>query len=129
MAYEIIWKPGGVIRRYFGHVTAHELSGSVTKMQGDSRFDDLRYVINDFQGSTGLMVSTSEIDEIAAIEGAAAISNRDIRIAMVATTPEAIALAHHYSSSPLIVHPIRIFGSLDGAHTWLGLPPAREAYA
>lgn len=126
MCYEIIWQRNGVIRRYFGQVTAGDISGSVAKTQGDRRFDDLKYVINDFRDSTGLSISAKQIEEIVAIEHAGAMTNRNIRIAMVATGPEAFAMALDYSSSPLVVFPVGVFAALDDACAWLDLPAAQS---
>ena len=48
MGYEIKWvQPDGVIKRHFGLVTGGELIDAVAKTEGDSRFDTLRYLIND----------------------------------------------------------------------------------
>jgi hypothetical protein len=47
MAYEIVWEPEGVVSQFAENVSAREFIRSVEKVQGDSRFDDMRYVINE----------------------------------------------------------------------------------
>jgi hypothetical protein len=127
VCYEITWQHHGVLRRYFGEVTAAEISQSVARTQGDRRFDDLKYVISDFRDTTGLAISASQIEEIVAIENAGSLTNRKIRIAMVATGPDSFAMALDYSRSSMVVFPVRVFASLDDAHAWLGLPAAEAA--
>lgn len=94
MAYEIVWEPpNGLVKRHSGRVTGREILEAVRDVEGDYRFDTLRYVINDFSGCTEVNVSPAEIEEIAAIDRAAAVSNTKISIAIVATYPEVVAAA------------------------------------
>ena len=62
------------------------------------------------------------VDEIAAIDWGASLSNRKIRIAMVATHPEVVALAGHYARSTMNVYPTRIFPTMAEGRAWLGVP-------
>lgn len=121
MAYEIIWEARGVIKHFFGHVTDSEMMSADTDTEGDARFDDYRYLINDFLDCSGFSVSMDTVDEIAAIDGAAAKINPKIRIAVVATAPEIIRAATHYANSPMNIYPTRIFSNLADARAWLGL--------
>ncbi len=100
MSFELTWQPKGVVKRFFGNVTSDELLGSVIQTEGDYRFDDLRYVINDFTECTGYSISTEIVDSIAAIDSGAALTNPHIKIAVVATNAEMIALAQQYADSP-----------------------------
>ena len=120
MSYEIIWEPAGVIKRFFGEINGAELMQAGIDTEGSSRFDELRYVINDFLEVTAFSVGTDHVDEIAAIDQAASITNRNIRIAVVATHPEIVALADHYARSPMNVYPTRIFLTMAEGRAWLG---------
>lgn len=126
MGYEIVWEPRGVIKRFYDHVTHRELSQAGAHTQADIRFDDLRYIINDFLDSSGVSITSGDIDEVAAIDQAASASNRRIRIAVVAIHPEIIALANHYASSPMNVYPTRIFSTRSESRAWLDSPPAQS---
>lgn len=119
MGYELIWEPRGVLKRFYGEVTDNDVAGSVAQIQGDRRFDTLRYCINDFLDGSGHQVSLDAVEEIAAIDDAASISNPHIRVALVAATPEFIELAKQYAGSTMKLHPTRIFSSLDEARIWL----------
>lgn len=120
MAYQVFWEESGAYKRFAGHVSDDELARSVSGIHGDRRFDDLRYVINDFLGVESFDVTAENVTYIAAIDGAAARSNPHIRIALVVAHPEATDLAMRYIASPWTVYPTRIFPSLDEARAWLG---------
>ncbi len=119
MGYELIWEPRGVLKRFYGPVTDTDIAGSVARVHGDRRFDTLRYVINDFRDGTGHRVPLDAVEEIAAIDDVASISNPHIRVALVAATPDFIELAKQYAGATLKLYPTRIFSSLDEARNWL----------
>ncbi len=120
MGFEIIWQsPNGLIKRHFGHVTGSEIFAAVVRIEADSRFDTLRYVINDFSECTSISVAPGEIEEIAAIDHAASMSNPNIRIAIIATQPEVIAQGKAYANDPLTNYKTRVFSSIDEAEPWL----------
>lgn len=122
MGYRIIWEsPQGVVKRHFGQLTGAEVLAANTKIESDPRFDSLRYVINDFLDCTGVTVSAPEIEEIAAIDHSAALINRNIRIAIVATHPEVEAASKAYANDTLTAYTTRIFGTMADARAWLGL--------
>ena len=121
MSYEVIWKPRGVIKRFFGHVTSHELVQSVVEIEKDARFDTLSYCINDFLSITGISSSAQDVEDISIIDKGASLTNPRIKIAVVATSPEVIALANEYANSSLNAYPTKIFSSLDDAGSWLAL--------
>ncbi|MDP1525486.1 MAG: hypothetical protein Q8M20_06735 [Rhodocyclaceae bacterium] len=123
MGYEITWiHASSVIKRHFGNVIGSELMAAVAETESDPRFDTLRYVINDFRDCVSLTVSTEEIEEISAIDYAAAASNPNILIAVVATLPDVVAAANAYANDPLAAYKTRVFSSMDEARLWLGLP-------
>lgn len=122
MGYEIVWEePNGLVKRHFGHVTGKEVLDANCNIEKDSRFDALRYVINDFSECVGVSASITEIEEIAAIDYAAAASNPNIRLAIVATHPDVLVASARYISNPVSPFPARIFDSMDDARSWLGL--------
>lgn len=90
-------------------------------VDGDFRFDNLRFVINDLLNCTDFSVSSPIIDELAAIASAAYQSNPEIKIAFVVTAQELIDLAKHYAESPLNFYPTRIFSTQEEARQWLNL--------
>lgn len=124
MGYEIVWEPGGVVKHFVGYVSGDELMKAGLDTECDQRFDQLSYVINDFLACDGFAVSPGTVDEISAIDNAAAFSNPRIRIAVVATMPEIVAAAEQYAASPMNAYVTRIFSSTADARTWLEDAPS-----
>lgn len=122
MAFEIVWEIRGAYKRFRGHVTDEELLQSSILVEGDSRFDSLRYVINDFLAVESYSVSEAKVRIVSAIDAAAALSNPHIRIAIVATDQQIHALAELYVASPLNAYPTQIFGDIEDARAWLAVP-------
>lgn len=123
MGYETRWEPPrGVVKRFFGYVSNKELLQSVIDTESDPRFDDLRFVINDFLDVRNISVSRNDVEYISAVDRAAAATNPNIRIAVVANRPEIIALADQYANSPMNAYPTRVFATLVEARAWLGAP-------
>ncbi len=120
MAFELVWEPRGVYKRFYGYVTDTELMDSVVTIESDARFDGLRFVINDFLGVEGFAVSEDNILTISAIDNAASRTNPNIKIAVVATDQRVHDLANIYADSPLNAYPTAIFPTPDAARTWLG---------
>jgi len=125
VSYEIIWESRGVIKRFFGIVTNHDMVQSVIDTENDVRFDGYRYVINDFLDITELQVTQSDVDEVSVMDKKASAINVRIRIAVVTTSPDVVALAKHYATSPLNAYPTKIFSSLTDARRWIELGLAR----
>ena len=119
MGYEIIWESRGACKRFFGHVTDDELMQCLISIESDSRFDDLRYVVNDFLKVESFAVSEESVRVMSAIDKAASSTNPNIRIAIVATDAQIQAMAKLYAHSPLNVYPTEIFQDIGEARGWL----------
>lgn len=120
MPYINTWEETGVIKKYRGLITGSELLQSVIDIEKDARFNDIRYVLNDFLELDELILTEREVAEIAAIDKAAAITNPGIHIAIVVNGDEHRAWASMYQDmakdSPYV---IKIFDNLEDAHAWL----------
>jgi hypothetical protein len=119
VAFEIVWEARGACKRFFGHVSDDDLMESVADIEGDPRFDDLRYVINDFLGVASFAITEENVLAISAIDAAAAISNPNIKIAVVATDLQVQALAKVYATSPWNAYPTAVFSNIEEARAWL----------
>ncbi|MDE1948446.1 MAG: hypothetical protein KGL43_01455 [Burkholderiales bacterium] len=119
MSYEIHWEPRGAVKRYSGAVDGNELIGALVAVEESAQFDELRWVINDFLAASSVTCSLDEVQTIASIDMAAALTNPTIVIAVVATNAEIVALAQQYAESPMNTYPTRIFATLAEARAWL----------
>ena len=119
MSYEIIWEPKGAIKRFFGDVTNIDLLESVEKIESDHRFDNLRYVINDFLACTTFSFDGSVVEDISVLDNGASVSNPDIKVAVVATAPDIVTATKQYAESPINAYETRIFSTLAESRLWL----------
>ena len=131
MSFEVEWEPRGVVKRYFGRVTGEDVFAAGIQSQGDHRFDQNRYAINDFLDCTEFVIDRKVLDEIAAFAGAAEISNPNIKIAIVATLPAVVAATMEYIGLPLQTYPTRLFATREEARAWIAeggqAPPDKPA--
>jgi hypothetical protein len=100
--------------------SGEEILRSNLVLQGDSRFDDITYVINDFTQIVEFEVSDLDINKIVTIDHVAAISNPKLKIAIVATLESLLAWVHLYcekmQDSPF---ECKIFDNLNDAYKWV----------
>ncbi len=118
MAFQNHWEKRGVYRKYDGAISGHDLRLAVREVEGDARFDEIRYVINDFSTVTEQSINKQDIEEIAALDYAAAFSNPYIRLAIVTDDPSIQALAELYVERNDSPYPAQIFSELDSARAW-----------
>ena len=91
MAYELVWEPKGLYRRFYGCTSDLEVVETSGILQGSPQFEDIRYTILDFLGVTDLTISTcSFIEEIAAIGAVASRRNTRIKVAVVTTSEQIV---------------------------------------
>jgi len=119
MSYELIWEPAGVVKRYRGVLTGHDLVESVERTEADPRFDGLRYVINDFLAVVRVEVILADVEHVAAVDRGAAMTNRDIWIAVLTTSGEITGLARRYAELSRNVYPTQVFETMSQARLWL----------
>lgn len=120
MSYENRWEGEGLYRLYTNKITGKEVLESNLSIQGDSRFDNLRFIVNDFTDITEFEVSENDISKIVAIDNAAARSNANIKIAIVATNADLLEWIRLYSEKMenSSYKYIRIFDTIDEAYEW-----------
>ncbi len=129
MSLRLHWEPPrGLVKHHFGHVPDAEVLEGNRIAEADARFDTLRYVINDFTDCDSLDTSRTDIETIAAIDGAASISNPRILVAIVATDPDVVAASKAYAESPLNAFATRLFPTMNQARAWLAraVPHSRD---
>lgn len=119
MSYRLIWEANGVVKHFTGYVDSDEVAKATADVEASPRFDNCRYVINDFLACTGFSYSPEVFEEIAAIDGAAALVNSNINIAVVAMLPALIEGINYYAASDFHPYPTRLFSTLAEARAWL----------
>ena len=126
MTHQNNWQENGLCRVYSGKVSGDEVLSSNLVIQGDPRFADIKYVINDFTRITEFIVGKVDIlniaasDSIAAIDNISSHSNPVLKIAIVAVFEPLLEWINLYietmQGSPL---QCKFFPSIDEAYTWV----------
>lgn len=119
MAYQNEWHEKGLCRVFTEKVSGDEILDANLTLHGDSRFDDIRYVINDFTQIVGFDVSGMDIDKVATIDNVASLSKARLKIAIVATADSLLDWVHLYcakmADSP---YECEFFTNFDDAYQW-----------
>lgn len=124
MAYEQLWEPDGVVRKFSGKVSAREFINSVEQVQGDARFDDARYVINDFSLVTEHGLSEEALTEAAILQYGAYASNPNCRVVFVTTDALLAGLVKDsQATSQLKSYQTEVLPTLTEARDWLDSQP------
>lgn len=119
MPYEISWEPRGVRRHYHGVVTAGEFLESITRVQSDPRFDSIAYSILDTLDVTGTDVSDFDVKAAVAHSMGALSSNPAVKVALVVSDPELMALATIFLSPPYTSYPADVVASREELAEWM----------
>lgn len=119
MAFRMIWQERRVTIKYSGHVSDVQIGMAARLIQGDPRSDGLHEILHDGREGTSFSFSEAIIEEIAAIDGAFAMSVPKLRIAIVTERPDVIAAVDHYTGLELSPFPVRVFADIEAAERWL----------
>lgn len=114
------WEEKGLYRLYSDVATGGEVVTSVLEAYGDARFDRLRYVINDFSQITCFEIDEFDLKRIAVTDDVVAMTNKNIKVAQVATNESLIAwielYRHQMQHSPF---EYKLFSTLADARAWI----------
>ena len=122
MAYRIQWEKKGLCRTYFGSVTGDEIIEANCSAVGDSRFDELNYIIADFLRVTASDIDVEDMRKIAAMNYAASKTNPHVKFAIIATDEnlQALAALFEFESKELKVSwETALFSTEAAAREWL----------
>ena len=119
MAFRMIWQQRRVTILYSGPVSDVQAAMAARLIQGEPRCDDIHEILHDGRACTSFTFSETVTEEIAAIDGAFAMSNKHLRIAVVSGDSDVIAAVRFYESLKLSPLPIRVFADPEAADSWL----------
>lgn len=124
MAYELVWEPEGVVRRFSGVVSAAEFISSVERVQGDPRYDDMHYVINDFSAVPTLNLSDETFTELAVLHYGAFVSNPNCRVVFVTADNVLAGMVRRIlQQGPVVSYQTKVFLTEVEARDWLASQP------
>lgn len=120
MAYQNKWGEKGLCRIFTDKVSGDDILDANLALHGDSRFDDISYIINDFSQIVDFQLSGMDIVKVATIDNVAALSKARLKIAIVATTDAVLDWVNLYCEK-MVESPYEceIFSNLDCAYQWV----------
>lgn len=119
MPYEIRIEPGGVHKRFWGHVTGEELVASSLDLHESPGFEALHYSINDFLEVETYRIDDMDVRLVTSFTIDASHANARILIAILTCDPMVRALVQPFRRRIQHSHPVGIFRSLDEARSWV----------
>ena len=120
MNYKTTWTTKGVIITFSDVVACEELFQAVDEINSDPRFDEIRYQIRDYTKITEFNVDVECVTKIAAWDKAAAMSNPNMKIAIVTTDSVMQILSSLYLAEIFMSHwEGKIFNTMDEAQQWV----------
>ena len=123
MPYKNNWEESGLYRKFSGEISGREVLGSNLSIQGDCRYDEIKYVINDFTQIEKYDVCDTDIQLLANVDNVAAISKPNLKIAMVATLESLNDWTHKYCEKMQgSSYVCRVFGTIEDAYAWVSQP-------
>lgn len=121
MAWEVVWEPRGVWRRFSGTIGLQDVISAITAVQADPRYDSLRYAINDYTAVEALIHREDVargLDDILGQVIGGSFSNNKVVTAIVATQPEIIALSQVFLGGAL-PYPAMLCATTEAARAWI----------
>ena len=120
MPHHLIWEEKGLYRKFIDSVSGEEVLNSILAIQGDARFDSIRYVVNDFSQIIDFEVSDLDIKKIVIVDNVAAMTNPNIKIAIVATYEPLLQWIELYCEKMEdSLYECKIFDNIDEAYQWV----------
>lgn len=96
MAYTLTWTSKGTIVAFSGKVTFDEITNSNDEHYGDERFDKIAYMLYDFSNADISGINMGEPRVFAAIDSAADIYKKNMKVALVGNGERTLSLFREY---------------------------------
>ena len=119
MAYQIEWSKKCVKVSYSGDCSAVDVLNAVIEIQSDYRFDSTYQALHDFTECQSLASVPEVLEQIAVQNIGAAVSNPNLRIAVIADHPDVLSMLDCFASLALSPYPLCVFQAIESALAWL----------
>ena len=98
--------------------TGEELLAFVTELHANPHFDSVKYSLHDFTACKGATYSLDSIEIVAALDGAAGMSNPQIKVGIATERADVQAMVKAYMGSEMSRYPVRIFPTIKEMRNW-----------
>lgn len=120
MPFKTTWETHGLLTEWSGHATNTEMVQMQERVHCDPRFDvSVRYSIHDFSKCESFTPNRRDVEFSAAIDGAAGMTSKALKIAIVAANAGAADMVSQYLNTRLSPYPVKFFATLQEAREWL----------
>ena len=119
MSYEVTWEANGLYRKFVGKISGMEILESNFKLQLNSNFKDLKYIINDFSEVTSHSVKSAHTVTYAQTDDIISKVVGELKIAIIANNDSILELANSYRKEMKNeLFECEIFKNIEDAQNW-----------
>lgn len=122
MSYKTLWENNGVCWQLSGIVTAQEILDSNNEFYQDPRSDTCKYQLVDCTRLEKFELDDSTMKELAAMDYAASLSVKKLKIALVGKTSHITDIYQQYinhSDNHETTWTTKMFDNMESARNWL----------
>ena len=121
MPYETHWEPQGIRWAYTGTMSDDDVLRSNLELYQDPRFGSIRYQIADLTHVDVFAASADTIRKLSHMDRDQAVTNPNVKVAIVASTPITLGMANIYTlAAGEMLWQVRVFETEADARAWLG---------
>lgn len=120
MAVTNTWEERGLYREFSGIIDGEEIWGANLALHGDQRFDQIKYVLNNFADIEGFEIRDVDVDAIVVVDKTASISKPVLSIIIVVglTPLRDLAITYQQKMKDSSYY-CEIFSNITDARTWI----------
>ena len=120
MPYTNTWESEGLYRKFVGKVNGGEILESNYELHTDSKFNAIKYIINDFTEVTEYSIETAYINAYATSDEIISNTKGKLKIALLVTQPSLVSLANSYREQMKgKLFECEIFQNIEDARKWV----------
>ena len=120
MSYTNTWETGGLYRKFTDTISGDEILKSNFELHTDPKFQEIKYIINDFMEVTGHSIQASQTKVYAVTDDMISKTKGKLKIALVVTQDPLIALANSYREEMIgKLFECEIFHTIEDAREWV----------
>ena len=120
MPHTNTWEPDGLYRKFSGEISGDEILESNFELHTHPRFQDIKYIINDFTEITGHTIDPSYTRAYAISDDVISTMKGRLKIALVAIQDEHVKLAGNYREQMKgKAFECEIFKRINDARKWV----------
>jgi hypothetical protein len=119
MPYKTTREEQGLLTEWWGSSTNAEMVQMQQEVHCHHNFDAVYYSIHDFSKCESFEPKDADVEFSAAIDGAASMTGKLLKIAIVAANAGVSDMVSQYMDIGLSPYPVKLFDSLQDARKWV----------